>query len=85
MFAPLNNLERKRKYEQSRGNAFFFLKTNSGYFRLPSVSFGRGQPLSEHVQRGTLLSSLLCSCSGMRVALLSGRFGNEIASIIKLI
>ena len=85
MFPPLNNLERKRKYEQSRSNAFFFSENKFWIFSSPSVSFGRGQPLSEHIQRGTLLSSLLCSRSGMRVVLLSGRFGNEIAFVIKLI
>lgn len=77
--------KKKKKNEQSRSNAFFFSENKFWIFSSPSVSFARGKPLSEHFQRGTLLSSLLCSRSGMRVALLSGRFGNEIASIIKLI
>lgn len=57
----------------------------SSYFRVPRSVLVELNRCPNMFNEADFLSSLLFSSSGLRVALLSGRFANEIESIIKLI
>ena len=57
----------------------------SSYFRVPRSVLVELNRCPNMFNEADFLSSLLFSSSGLRVALLSGRFADEIESIIKLI